>query len=104
VLCARALCVNSYSRILWPVCAAGILMVVPSPYLLYDNLAIKMYARERRERPRIHHHRAARHKDAHGAGAARPTRAGVRRTISLARARPIPQRTQSDGRIRSVRM
>jgi len=48
------------------VCAAGILMVVPSPYLLYDNLAIKMYARERRERPRIHHHRAARHKDATG--------------------------------------
>lgn len=37
-------------------------MVVPLPYLLYDNLAIKMYARERRERSRIHHHRAARHK------------------------------------------
>jgi hypothetical protein len=41
-------------------------MVVPSPYLLYDNLAIKMYARERRERPKIHHHRAesSAHKDA----------------------------------------
>lgn len=42
------LCVNSYS--LCGLCAAGILMVVPLPYLLYDNLAIKMYARERRER------------------------------------------------------
>jgi hypothetical protein len=69
VLCARqaSLCVNSYSRhLVKPVCAAGILMVVPSPYLLYDNLAIKMYARERRERPKIHHHRAesSAHKDA----------------------------------------